>query len=368
MIRPAAFAFAALTAYAAAQEPASAPASRPASAPSSAEIRARLDAVMEKFVAKGFTGTVLVVRGNETLLERGYGFADRQRKIPCAPDTVYDIQSITKQFTASAILRLEMQGKLSVADAMDKHLPGVPNDKKGITLHHLLTHTAGFPSEIGDDYEALRRDSFVERAFATKLRSEPGKTYHYSNVGFSLLAAIIERVSRQTYEAFLREQLFLPAGMDQTGYRLPKFRPDSIAHGYEKDKDWGTPLDHPWDKDGPYWNLLGNGGILTTAGDMLRWHRALAGERILSADAKKKMFTPHVAEGPRAESFYGYGWSIVDRAPFGRLFTHDGGNDVFFSDLYRFVDRDLFIFLATGADKRGFDELGNELARAVLSQ
>jgi CubicO group peptidase (beta-lactamase class C family) len=353
------------------QDSATAPASLPASAPSPAtsraEIRKRLDAVMEKAVAHGFSGSVLIVRGSDTLLEKGYGLADRQRKIPCAPDTVYDIQSITKQFTASAILKLEMQGKLAVGDPMDKYLPGVPNDKKAITLHHLLTHTAGFPSEIGDDYEAIRRDPYVERALAGKLRSEPGSKYHYSNVGYSLLAAIVERVSRQTYEAFLREQLLLPAGMEQTGYRLPKWRPDAIPHGYEKDKDWGTPLDHAWDTDGPYWNLLGNGGILTTAGDMLRWHRALAGETVLSADAKKKMFTPHVAEDAGGESHYGYGWVVVERSPFGRLLTHDGSNDVFFSDLLRFVDRDLFVFLATNSWKREFEKLGQSLAAAVLS-
>ena len=309
-----------------------------------------------------------MVRGNDVLLERGYGLADRKQKIPCEPDTVYDIGSITKQFTASAILKLEAQGKLSVGDRMEKHLPGVPNDKKTITLHHLLTHTAGFPSEIGDDDEELRRDAFLERALATKLRSEPGKTYEYSNVGYSLLTAIIEKLSGQSYEAYLREQLFLPAGLEQTGYRLPKWRADSIARGYDGEKDWGLPNEHPWDKDGPYWNLRGNGGILTTAGDMLRWHRALAGDKVLSADIKKKLFTPHVAEGPRGESFYGYGWVIVERSPFGRLLTHDGSNDVFFADLLRFVDRDLFVFLATNAEKREFEELGKALARAVLAQ
>lgn len=338
------------------------------SAAASRPVRERFESVMEKPAAGGFSGNVLVVKGKELIFEKSYGLADRTKKIAWSRDTVFDIGSITKQFTAAAILKLEMLKKVSTADTLDKYFKNAPADKNKITIHQLLTHTAGFPDEIGGDYEEIGRDPFVARAFATKLIHEPGGKYEYSNVGYSILAAIVEMVSGESYEAFLNKQLFVPAGMLTTGYRIPKWGEGALARGYRKDKDWGTPLDHAWDKDGPYWNLLGNGGILSTTADMLAWHRALLTDKILSADAKKKMYTTHVPEGPEGISYYGYGWSIVPKSPGGMLITHNGGNGFFFADLYRFVDRDLVILIATNASKREYEDLGQELARAALEK
>lgn len=220
--------------------------------------------------------------------------------------------SITKQFTAAAILKLEMMGKLRVTDPIGRHLGQVPADKRPITLHQLLTHTAGLAEGLGDDYDVLARDDFLTRALASKPLSAPGTTFHYSNMGYGLLAAIVEKVSGLGYENFLAEHLFAPAGMTRTGYVLPTWEPGRIAVEYDDEgAAHGRPIAHPWAQDGPYWNLHGNGGMLSTARDLLRWHRALSGTGVLSATAKRKMFSPQVRM-PDSQDSYGYGWVISD--------------------------------------------------------
>lgn len=275
------------------------------------EIATKIDKRLSELADKDFSGVVLVAQDGKVILAKGYGFADRAGKVPYTTDTVFDIGSITKPFTGSAILKLEMDGKLKVTDPITKFFKDVPDGKNEITVHHLLTHTAGFRDSLGGDYDKVARDDFVRLALASKLQSKPGKSYSYSNVGYSLLGAIIEQVTGASYEKYLRDSLFKPAGMAKTGYVLPKWGKDEVAHGYQKDKDWGTPLDHAWAEDGPYWHLRANGGLLSTVGDLYRWSVALQGEEILSKQVKQKQFTPHVSEGfLSGGSHYGYGWSI----------------------------------------------------------
>jgi len=298
-------------------------------------------------VAADFKGSVLVSQGGAVVLRKGYGLADRENNVPYDADTVFSIGSITKQFTAAAILKLEMQGKLHVEDPIGKHLHGVPDDKKSITLHQLLTHTSGLESDFAGDYEPVSRDEYVKRILASKLRSKPGGTFFYANSGYSLLGAIVEMVSGVPYEKFLRDNLFLPAGMRDTGYKLPQWPLARIAVGYHAGKRWGRITEKPWAADGPYWALRANGGIHSTLDDMLRWHVALAGDTVLSAAEKVKMFRAQVPEGAGAETSYGYGWSIGKSAWGGSLIEHNGGNGTFFADFLRYVDDNLVVILST---------------------
>jgi CubicO group peptidase (beta-lactamase class C family) len=325
----------------------------------------KLDALLTDLAQKGISGTVLVASKGSILLCKGYGQASKEDDVACAPDTLYDIGSITKQFTATAILVLEMMGKLAVTDPITKNLKDVPEDKRSITLHYLLTHTAGLIDVLGDDYVVLTRDDMLRQAMASRLRWSPGTKYAYSNLGYSILAAIVELVSGSSYEEFLEEHLFAPAGMKQTGYRLPTWTPSKLAVGYQHGKRWGTPLDHLWDEDGPYWNLRGNGGLLSTAREMYRWHLALAGDGILSKEAKKKIFTPHVLEQPDGKSSYGYGWVIQPTERGTTLIWHNGGNGVFFADFWRYVDEDLVIFLATNDVDKSGEPITPRLAKIV---
>jgi CubicO group peptidase (beta-lactamase class C family) len=328
-------------------------------------VTAGLERYMAAAAAEGFRGAVLVARGENVLLARGYGTTVPGGDHPITAETVFTTGSITKQFTATAILKLETQGKLSLQDKLGRWFDAVPADKSGITLHQLLTHTAGFPGAIGDDRERIGRDAYVQRALATPLLFAPGARYEYSNVGYSLLAAIVEKASGQGYEPFLHDQLFVPAGMHDTGYRLPAWDPARLAHGSNDDgSDWGTTMEHAILPEGPGWNLLGNGGIHSTVLDMLRWHRALAGDAILPAAARAQMITKQVEEG--GGTWYGYGWSI-EPTDWGTLITHNGGNPYYFADFLRFLDSDVVIYYTTASRERRMRRLARPLARIVFT-
>ena len=333
--------------------------------PAHAAVAAALQRFMGDAAAAGFTGAVLVARGDTVLLAQGYGPLRPGGNAPITPDAVLTTGSITKQFTAAAILKLEMQGKLSVQDPIGRHLDAVPADKQSITLHHLLTHSAGFPGAIGDDFERIDREAYVRRALDTPLLFAPGTRYEYSNVGYSLLAAIVERVSQSGYERFLHDALFAPAGMRDTGYLLPQWAPERLVHGIADDGgDWGTLVERAIGATGPGWNLLGNGGIHATVHDMWRWHRALSGDAILAAAAKSKMYAPHIDEG--GGTWYGYGWSI-EPTDWGTLITHNGGNPYFFADFLRFPDSDVVVYYATNSRDRRMRRLARPLARIVFT-
>lgn len=338
-----------------------------AAPPSDDEARARLAAFMDRAAAEGFRGAVAVVRGDDTLLEAGYGEinpGDPDDDRPITPATVSTVGSITKQLTGTAILKLEEAGKLSVDDPITKYLDGVPEDKRGITIHHLLTHQAGFPGAIGDDRERVGRDEYVRRALAIGLLFPPGERYEYSNVGYSLAAAIVEKASGRPYEEYLRAELFAPAGMDDTGYHRP-WDPARLAHAVADDgSDWGTVVERSISDGGPGWHLLGNGGIHSTVGDMIRWHRALSGDRVLSEASKRKLYGKHVEEG--GGTWYGYGWSI-EPTPWGEAVAHNGGNRFYFADFVRFPESDVAIFLWTTSRVGRLKDLARPLARIVFT-
>jgi CubicO group peptidase (beta-lactamase class C family) len=199
----------------------------------------------------GFAGAVLVAEGDRTLLASGFGLADREAGRPWTPQTVSTIGSITKQFTGAAILALSDDGRLRVSDAITKYFPDVPPDKQSITLHQLLTHSSGIVDLEGiGDFDPIGRDEFVRRAMQQALAFPPGEGYEYSNAGYSLLGAIIEEITGASYETFVRERFFLPAGMKDTGYILPKFDMQRLAQGYRAGEKWGTVLEHPMADDG----------------------------------------------------------------------------------------------------------------------
>lgn len=335
--------------------------SSPGLAASGGQTAALLRKYLAERAADGFSGVVIVARGDDLLVEEAYGLADREAKVENRVDSVFTVGSITKQFTATAILQLEVAGKLSLSDPLSRFWKDAPADKAGITIHQLLTHTSGLASDHGDDHEPVGRDAYVARVLASKLESAPGERHAYANSGYSLLAAIVELVSREGYEDYLAAHLFAPAGMKDTGYVRPKWAPSRIAKGYHPDgKLWGTIVGRTWLPDGPGWNLRGNGGIHATVSDMRRWHVALRGDTLLPAASRAKLHVRHVPEG--GGTFYGYGWSIED-SPWGELVTHNGGNGFFFADCLRFLEPDVFIYYATNSRDR---DLGRLLARIVF--
>ncbi len=316
----------------------------------------------------GFAGVVLVAKGDVPLFAEGFGLADREHSVRWTPGTISDIGSITKQFTGAGILKLEEDGKLSVSDPITRYFSGVPADKAGITLHQLLTHSSGLSDPDIGDFDPIPLGEYLKQVFAQPLLFAPGKGYTYSNANFSLLGAILEKLSGKTYENFLRERLFLPNGMYETGYTLPAWGESRFAQGYEADGGrWGTFLERPTAADGPHWALRANGGIHTTVYDMLRWARALLTGRVLTPASMIKLWAPHVSEG--GGTFYGYGWSIA-KAPDGtKIVTHNGGNGIYFADLAIVPDTGLVIFVMTNviAENRSANSLLEQLGMRFLA-
>jgi len=312
-----------------------------------------LDDYMSRLPALDVSGALLVAKDGKIVLSKGYGLADREKNKPYTNATVFSTGSITKQFTAAAIMKLQEAGRLSVDDTLDKFFDDVPDDKARISLHHLLTHTSGLEPFLGDDFDTTATRAWIIRAaLGSELSSLPGERYEYSNVGYSLLAAVIEIVSERSYEEFLVEEILKPAGLTRTGYTIPDWSGMTIAQGYEGDEPWGTVLDKPWLADGPGWNLRGNGGIHSTLVDMYRWHQALLGDRVLNAASRERMFTPFADEGG-GESHYGYGWSIATTPRNTKVIAHNGGNQVFFADVRRYVDEDVVLIFATNTASAG---------------
>jgi CubicO group peptidase (beta-lactamase class C family) len=308
---------------------------------------------LEKF---GYSGAVLVAKDDRLLLETGYGLANRQPRVPARADTIFDIGSLTKQFTAAAIVLLESDSKLRVTDPISKYLKDVPPDKQGITIHQLLTHTSGLPGDFGGDYEKISRDELVRRAMASKLNDPPGERHAYSNAGYSLLAAIVELVSGQSYESFLRKRLFGPAALSSTGYTFSAPLSERLARGYSSGKDWGIGAERAAATGGDYWNLIGNGGIHSTVGDLYRWMYALERGKVLTKDARAALFRPHVVaianyRNSGTPLHYGYGWYIWKQPSGKTLIWHLGGNGIFNAAVRHHVDERAFVIYTSNVSE-----------------
>jgi CubicO group peptidase (beta-lactamase class C family) len=209
----------------------------------------RVDAFLSRLAGFDYSGSILIEMGGEIVLRKAYGFADRSRGIANRPDAVFDIGSMSKQFTAAAVLVLQQEGKVSVTDAIGKLLPDVPADKKEITVQQLLTHTAGLPSDFPmvnatePDYEQVARDEAVRRVLAAPLVFRPGSNWAYSNCGYILLAAIVERASGTPFPDYVRETIFRPAGLTHTGFWCDaELKSRSVALGHDA---FGTVLHDP---------------------------------------------------------------------------------------------------------------------------
>jgi CubicO group peptidase (beta-lactamase class C family) len=328
---------------------------------------ARIETYLNGIESSGFTGNVLVERDGKILVARSAGMRDHERKVRNDARTVFDIGSLTKQFTAAAILKLEMLEKLSTDDTIGKFFPSVPDDKASITIHDLLRHASGLRGDIGGDYEKITRDEFLAKLMAASLESKIGERFRYSNIGYSLLAMIVEKASGQNYETFLAENHFKPAGMRSTGYSLPKFDPSVIAVGYRWDGDvWGKPTDKPWDDSAPFWHLRGNGGILSTTEDLAKWSIALRGEKILSKEAKKKLHHPRLRAGETANPYYAYGWDMLKTKRNTFIARHNGTNNIFYADMHRYLDESLTIIHIVNKGIPSFIDVNNQIARMIF--
>ncbi len=318
-----------------------------------------INAYLDDLAAKGFSGVVLLTKDGKPVVRRS--FPDKSGSTTA--DAGYDIGSITKVFTSAAIFRLEQDGELKITDRIEKYFKDVPANKREITIYQLVTHTYGLPDLLGPggklvkdytgeyDFENVSRKEIIHRAMASKLLFAPGTATKYSNTGYSLLAAIIEIASRKKYERYVHDAVFVPANMEHTGYLLPKWKKEKLAVGYVRGASWGTPLDHRWLKDGPSWNLRGNGGMISTVDDILIWTRALIGDRVLSATEKESYFTAmNVKKNKRGV----------------RTMGAAGSNDVFTSVYLWVLDEDRLVVIFSNNDKFSAEQYAGTLAGMML--
>jgi len=289
------------------------------SATGSRDLRSCYSSYMEAAASFGFSGAVLIAKKDSILLRQGYGWSDEERSIAITPETFFDIGSYVKAFTATAIMQLVERGKLLLTDTITKFFKDVQADKKNITIRQLLTHSSGL---IYDDFydqisqpardSIKKRDLYLHRILRFPLGYEPGKGRAYSNTGFALLAAVIEIVSGLPYEKYIEENLFNPAGMHETGYYIPLNYETRVAHGYnDGPTDYGFPWSTQWEGQIPLWDLMGNGGMLSTVDDMYKWAQAIETNKIISDSTKRNMF----ARSGQGDQAYGWYWTENKTGP-----------------------------------------------------
>lgn len=281
-----------------------------------------------------FSGFIHVADGDEVLYSRGFGRANLATDAPNTASTSFRTGSVTKQFTAAAIMVLVQDGVLSVRDPIRKHLRAYPAPAGDqITIHHLLTHTSGIPNytnfpEVMDSRDHARTVAEMLATFADKpLEFEPGERFSYSNSGYAVLGAIIEAASGQTYAEFLRERLFAPAGLTDTVVGDATSASDR-AIGYQTNGAGVAEPAPPIDMSVPY----AAGAVRSTARDLVRWSQALEARRLLTEDSLQQMYTP-APPSMKDGSGYGYGWLITPGKH--TVIHHDGGIDGFLTSYVR---------------------------------
>lgn len=300
------------------------------------------------FPAEAPGGIVLVVKDGQTILRRAYGMADTGKGVKMAPEMAMRIGSMTKQFTATGILLLADEGKLSVDDEISKYLPDYPTQGKKITIEHLLTHTSGIVSYTGkpgyaqrapqDTTVAAQIDSFKN----DPLQFEPGSTWRYNNSGYYLLGAIIEKVSGLPYHQFLEQRIFVPLGMDHTAYEgFERSKWPSAAGHSPAEKGFGAA--RPLGKNQSY----AGGELISTVDDLAKWDAAV-GRKLLKPATWQRAFTSYkLADGK--DSHYGYGWelTLIQGEP---TIGHSGSTRGFRSYGLRLPAKGVYVAVLTNGD------------------
>ncbi|MDX2150987.1 MAG: serine hydrolase domain-containing protein [Bryobacteraceae bacterium] len=316
----------------------------------------RLDATLQN--RPGFMGAVLVAKDGKPVIMRGYGKANLEWDIANTSTTKFRLGSVSKQFTAAAILVLEQQGKLSVSDLISKHLPDTPPAWQHITIHQLLTHTSGIPNFTAQPFYQtdMTLPAPLRTFFGVKgmpLRFDPGTKWEYSNSGYGLLGLIVEAASGMKYGRFMREHIFDPLEMTDTGEEALLDLLPHRAAGYRRDGDKfrnATYLHMSWP--------LGAGSLYSTLEDLLKWDRALNTDQLLSAASRAKMFTPVLGD-------YAYGWGI--RKEQGRAVqAHSGGINGFSTHLARFPDDGVLVVVLSNVENAAAGRVAGDLIRIVF--
>lgn len=330
-------------------------------------VRSRLDSIVRASIADLplASASVAVVERQDTLIFVAHGYADIENRVRASPQTVYHIGSITKQFTAAAILQQVDHGTLSLDDNIAMYVPEFSSRKKRVTIRQLLNHTSGLKdlADLGDRFLGVRSIDLPQRDVLALVRdvpfgSEPGTTWRYSNVGYYLLGVILERVTGRRYVEYLRERVWKVGGLTSTGNCDPRAIVPHRARGYD-----AVGMDF---LNTPYVSMsipFSSEGLCSTAGDLVTWARALRGGKVISQAAYRAMTTP-VGAAARAKPPYGFGVWVIESGG-RRYISHLGLFDGFNAVLSDVPSDSLTIAIVTNTSGFGASTLGGQLGAAI---
>jgi CubicO group peptidase (beta-lactamase class C family) len=311
--------------------------------------------------AERFSGAILVARDGKILISKGYGMADVENDVPNTPETKFRLGSLTKQFTAAAILLLQERGKLSVQDSICKYVAPCPEAWQPVTIHQLLSHTAGVPNFTSfTEYARTMREPTTAEATIGRFRDrpldfKPGENYQYSNSGYVLLGHVVEKVSGKSYESFLRENIFEPLKMTSTGYDHPNEIVKRRARGYS--------LRDEKIVNAPYLDMsipFSAGALYSTVGDLFLWDQALYTEKLLKKTSLDAMFTA-------VRNNYGYGFN-VNKLFNRRIVAHGGGIEGFVTSIQRFPDDRVTVIVLSNLEAAPSGRIARDLAAVAFGE
>lgn len=309
---------------------------------------------------------VVVIRKGKCIKRASYGLANLEWHTRVTPQTVFEIGSITKQFTAAGIMLLVQDGKLSLDDKISQHLKGTPEIWKNITVRHLLTHTSGIPNyTVLDGFELTRhltQEQFVKKIGAVALDFQPGNDWSYCNSGFNLLGFIIENVSGTNYWTYMHDRIFGPLGMTSTTRRDPPALVPWRAGGYETNSQ-GAYINRDYDLT----DLFGAGAIVSTVDDMAKWNTSWDAQKLLTAASEKQIWTPVRLNNGKTYD-YGFGW-FLSPLQGHRNIGHGGSTSGFSSSIERFPDDGLAVIVLTNSNEEGVaTRIAKEVALLYLGK
>lgn len=305
---------------------------------------------------QSFTGSILIAKGDSILFLRSYGYANLEHSIPNSSNTIYRIGSMTKQFTATAIMLLVEENKISIDSKLSDFIPDYPNGNR-ITIHQLLTHTSGIPNYTKlPDYASTMclpttLTELIGRIKNLPLEFEPGSKFKYCDSGYLLLTYIIEKVSGLSYSKFLDKNIFKTLGMNNTGFDDNQLIIKNRASGYSTHKESNEIINAEYiDMSVPQ----GAGGLYSTVLDLYKWDRSFYSNILLSKESKEKMFTFYIAD-------YGYGWGREIRNN-GRIsIGHNGIINGFSSIIHRFIADNTVIVILSNTDNFKVNDIFNQI-------
>jgi ABC-type multidrug transport system ATPase subunit/CubicO group peptidase (beta-lactamase class C family) len=322
----------------------------------------RMDEMVNSYFSKKqFMGSVLVARGDQVLFNKGYGFADLEKRIPDTTETKFEIGSITKQFTAAAILLLEEEGLLRIRNPINNYLQDAPVSWKGIEIYHLLTHTSGIPEM--SSFPELQKSAAIPHTpeqLVAMMRDKPldfppGTRMRYSNSGYVVLGYLIEKISGETYQEFIQKHIFDPLGMKDSGCRFTSDGIPRMASGYVTNPKGPARAEFVHMS-----NAYSAGGIYSTTGDLLRWERGLFSGKVISAASLAKLITPNLN---------GYAFGVGVHTVNGRkTIEHSGGTFGFNSQLEYFPDTKVTVCVLANQSGRVLDEIAGVLTSQAYKE